>query len=136
MTKLPKSRSLVDLTDIVANLYLSLQVKAIDDSLFDLSSGEGSYYMAPLDPLDLYQQPFQIEPFGLYLTTDRLVIHQQAVHETLQIQSVPRFKCVHPSRCMENGRSLTLTWGAGYVQRGFQDMLDHKKHDKAASCGS
>lgn len=91
ISKLPKSRSLVDLTgDIVANLYLSLQVRAIDKSLFDLSAGEDSYYLAPLDPLDLYQQPFQIEPFGLYLTTDRLVIHQQAVHETLQIQSVLR----------------------------------------------
>jgi len=88
MSKLPKSRSLVDLTaDVVANLYLGLQVKAIDDSLFDLSSGEDSYYVTPLD---LYQQPFQIEPFGLYLTADRLVIHQQAVHETLRIQSVLR----------------------------------------------
>lgn len=58
--------------------------------MFDLSLGEDSYYVTSLDPLDLYQQPFQIEPFGLHLTTDRLVIHQQAVHEALQIQSVLR----------------------------------------------
>jgi len=88
MSKLPKSRPMVDLTaDIVSSLYLSLQVNAIDESLFDLSSGAESYYVAPLD---LYRQPFQAEFIELSLTKDHLVMHQQAVHDTLQIQSILR----------------------------------------------
>jgi len=88
MSKLPKSPPLVDLTaDIVSSLYLTLQVNAIDESLFDLSSGADSYYVAPLDH---YRQPFQIQFIELNLTNDRLVMHQQAVYETLQIQSVLR----------------------------------------------
>jgi len=88
MSKLPKSRPMVDLTaDIVSSLYLSLQVNAIDESLFDLSSGADSYYVAPLD---LYRRPFQVEFIELGLPKDHLVMHQQAVHDTLQIQSVLR----------------------------------------------
>jgi len=88
MSKLPKSRPLVELTaDIVSSLYLTLQVKAIDESLFDLSSGAGSYYVAPSDR---YRQPFQFQFFGLRLMKDHLLMHQQAIHETLQIQSVLR----------------------------------------------
>jgi hypothetical protein len=79
---------MVDLTaDIVSSLYLSLQVDAMDESLFDLSSGADSYYVAPLDR---YRQPFQVEFFELNSTKDHLVMHQQAVLETLQIQSLLR----------------------------------------------
>ena len=85
MSKLPKSRPLVELTaDIVSSLYLVLQVNAIDESLLDLSSGAGSYYVAPSDR---YRQPFQFQFFELSSMKDHILM-QQAVHETLQIQSV------------------------------------------------
>ena len=88
MSKLPQSRPLVELTaDIVSSLYLSLQVNAIDKSLFELSSGADSYYVAPSD---YYRRPFQGQFVDLHLMKDHLLIEQQAVHETLHIQSVLR----------------------------------------------
>ena len=88
ISKLPKSRPLVDLTaDIVSSLYLGLQINAIDESLLDLSSGADSFYVAPLD---LYRRPFKLKYVQLNLTTDRLVVHQQVVRDTFQIQSVLR----------------------------------------------
>jgi len=90
MPKLPKSRSLVELTaEIVSSLYLSLQINTIEESVIDLSSGAESYYAAPLD---LYHQPIQVDFVASEqaLTTDHLVMHQEAVHETLQIQSALR----------------------------------------------
>ena len=88
MSKLPKSRSLVDLTaEIVSSLYLSLQINAINEILLDLSSGADSYYVAPLN---LYRRPFKLKYVQLNSTTDRLAVHQQAVRDALQIQSVLR----------------------------------------------
>jgi len=88
MSKLPNSPPLVDLTaDIVSSLYLTLQVNAIDKSLFGLLSGADSYYVAPSD---FYCQPFEFEFFELDLPNDSLLMQQRAVHETLQIQSVLR----------------------------------------------
>lgn len=68
MSKLPKSRPLVDSTaDIVSSLYLSLQIDVIDESLLDLSSGANSFYVAPLD---LYRRPFKLKYVQLNLTTE------------------------------------------------------------------
>ena len=69
MSKLPKSPPFVDLTaDIVSSLYLTLQVNAIDKSLFDWSSGVDSYYVAPSD---FYRRPFQIQFTNLHLMKDQ-----------------------------------------------------------------
>jgi len=88
MSKLPKSRPSVDFAaDVVSSLYLSLQINAIDESLVDLSSGGNSYYMALLD---LYRRPFKLKYVQLNSTTDRLVVHQQVVRDTLHIQTVLR----------------------------------------------
>ena len=88
MSKLPKSPSLVELTaEIVSSLYLSLQINAIEEYVIDLSSGAESHYVAPLD---LYHQPIQVDFVEQASITDHLVMHQQAVHETLQIQSALR----------------------------------------------
>jgi len=88
MSKLPKSPPLVDLTaDIILSLYLTLQVNAIDGSLFELLSGADSHYVAPSD---FYHLPFQFQSIELRLPKDPLLIHQLAIHKTLHIQSVLR----------------------------------------------
>ena len=83
MSKVPSNIT----EDVISDMYLRLQVDAIDQTLVQLTNSNLYLYE---EPLMEYQQPFAPLIENSFLLGDKKVLHQQVVQRTLEIQSVLR----------------------------------------------
>ncbi|KIM36332.1 hypothetical protein M413DRAFT_31752 [Hebeloma cylindrosporum] len=81
MSKVPSNIT----EDVIADMYLRLQVNAIDQTLSQLSNAQSYPHEAPLVE---YQQPFRPLIENDFLTGDRKALHQHVVKRILEVQSL------------------------------------------------